>query len=240
MLLIDARYSEQETLRDTYNSNVDDRTQHEVYSMPFLRSVMAGVTAIMCSHNFVDGVYACENNGTLNNLLKGEFGFQGFVLSDWWATPSTTSAPNGLDMTMPGDISQGSGTTYFGANLTQAVQKGTIPESRVDDMATRILAGWYFLNQQNFTQPNFNANEPYDGATNKHVNVQSDHGTLVQQIDAASIVLLKNVNNTLPLNKPRRMVLIGSDAAPANVAGPNRFVDQGGVDGTLAMGWGSG
>lgn len=70
--------------------------------------------------------------------------------------------------------------------------------------------------------------------------MQSDHGNLVQQIDAASVMLLKNVNNTLPLTKPRRMVLISLDVAPANVAGPNGFVDQGGVDGTLAMGWGSG
>jgi beta-glucosidase-like glycosyl hydrolase len=201
---------------------------------------MAGATAVMCSYNLVNGVYACENNSTLNSLLKNEFGFQGFVVSDWWATKSTTSALNGLDMTMPGDITQGSDTTYFGTNLIDAVQKGTIPEARVDDMATRILAGWYFLNQQNFTQPNFNANKPYDGATNSHLNVQSDHGTLVQQIDAASIVLLKNVNSTLPLVKPLRMVVIGSDAAPALTAGPNGFFDQAGVDGILAMGWGSG
>ena len=190
---------------------------------------MAGATAVICSDNLVDGVYACENNSTLNSLLKNEFGFQGFVVSDWWATKSTTSALNGLDMTMPGDITQGSDTTYFGTNLIDAVQKGTIPEARVDDMATRILAGWYFLNQ---TQPN--------GATNSNVNVQSDHGTLVQQIDAASIVLLKNVNGTLPLVKPRRMVVIGSDAGPALIAGPNAFFDQAGVDGILAMGWESG
>ena len=62
----------------------------------------------------------------------------------------------------------------------------------------------------------------------------------MQQIDAASIVLLKNVNGTLPLVKPRRMVVIGSDAGPALIAGPNAFFDQAGVDGILAMGWESG
>jgi beta-glucosidase len=53
-------------------------------------------------------------------------------------------------------------------------------------------------------------------------------------------VLLKNVNDALPLKKPRKLVLIGSDAAPAHIAGPNEFSDQGGVDGVLAVGWGSG
>ncbi|KAH9016754.1 beta-glucosidase, partial [Lactarius hengduanensis] len=231
---------EQETNRDSYSSNVDDRTQHEIYAAPFLRSVMAGVASVMCSYNLVNGVYACENNSTLNNLLKGEFGFKGFVMSDWYATHSTTSALYGLDMTMPGDITQASATSYFGANLVAAVTNGTIPEARVDDMATRILAAWFFLGQTNFTQPNFNANEPLDGATNQHVNVQADHGTLVRTIDAASMVLLKNADNTLPLKKPRNLVLVGSDAAPAHIAGPNRFTDQGGVDGVLAMGWGSG
>jgi beta-glucosidase len=62
----------------------------------------------------------------------------------------------------------------------------------------------------------------------------------VCEIDVASIVLLKNVNEALPLKKPRKLVLIGSDAAPAHIAGPNEFADQGGVDGILAMGWGSG
>ncbi|KAH8985169.1 beta-glucosidase [Lactarius akahatsu] len=231
---------EQETNRDSYSSNVDDRTQHEIYAAPFLRSVMAGVASVMCSYNLVNGLYACENNSTLNSLLKSEFGFKGFVMSDWYATHSTTSALYGLDMTMPGDITQASGTTYFGANLVAAVKNGTIPEARVDDMATRILASWFFVGQTNFTQPNFNANEPLDAATNQHVNVQADHGTLVRKIAAASMILLKNADNTLPLKKPRRLVLIGSDAAPAHIAGPNGFTDQGGVDGVLAMGWGSG
>ena len=69
--------------------------------------------------------------------------------------------------------------------------------------------------------------------------MQGDHGTLVREIDTASIVLLKNVNGALPLKKPRTLVLVGSDSGPARIAGPNEFSDQGGVDGVLAMGWGS-
>jgi len=227
------------------SSNVDDRTQHEIYVAPFLRSVMAGLASVMCSFNLVDGTYACENNNTLNRILKNELGFQGFVVTDWTAQHSTISAMTGLDMTMPGsftfDVSD-SPTSYFGANLTAYVKNGTIPEARVDDMATRILASWYFLGQGSPDYPttNFNAFFPLDEATNEHIDVQGNHQKLVREIDSASIVLLKNVNDALPLKKLRRMVLIGSDAGPAHIAGPNELSDQGGVDGVLAMGWGSG
>ncbi|KAH9016755.1 glycoside hydrolase family 3 protein [Lactarius hengduanensis] len=222
--------NEQEHNRTQSSSNVDDRTQHEIYAAPFLRSVMAGVASVMCSYNLVNGVYACDNNSTLNGILKSEFGFQGFVMSDWSAQHSTISAITGLDMTMPGDITVFSGTSYFGANLTAYVQNGTIPEARVDDMATRILAGWYLLGQDSPSYPhtNFNAFQPLDEATNEHIDVQDDHDKVVREVGAASTVLLKNVNGALPLKKPRKLVLVGSDAGPARVAGPNEFFDQGG------------
>ncbi|KAH9028191.1 beta-glucosidase [Lactarius pseudohatsudake] len=234
--------NEQEHDRTKSSSNVDDRTQHEIYAAPFLRSVMAGVASVMCSYNLVNGTYACENNSTLNSILKSEFGFQGFVMSDWGATHSTISAITGLDMTMPGDITLNSGTSYFGANLTAYVQNGTIPEARVDDMAIRILAGWYLLGQDSPSYPhtNFNAFHPLDQATNEHIDVQDDHDKVVREIDTASVVLLKNVGGALPLKKPRTLVLIGSDAGPAHGGGPNAFSSQTGIDGILAMGWGSG
>ncbi|KAF8126236.1 glycosyl hydrolase family 3 C-terminal domain-containing protein [Mycena galopus ATCC 62051] len=122
-------------------------------------------------------------------------------------------------MTMPGDITFQSGTTYFGANLSAFVENNTIPEARLDDMATRIIAGCE--------------------VTNEHVDVQADHYKLVREIGAASTVLLKNVDGALPLKKPRSIVLVGSDAGPGKI-GPNEFADQGGVDGILAIGWGSG
>ena len=240
--MIETRNSEQENRRSMESSNVDDRTEHEIYVAPFLRSVMAGVASVMCSYNLVNGTYACENNHTMNGILKNDLGFQGFVMSDWGAQHSTISAMTGLDMTMPGNIGSSSNSSYFGANLTAYVENGTIPEARLDDMATRILASWYFLGQDSPDYPttNFNAFFPLDEATNEHIDVQDDHGELVRKIDRSSIVLLKNVNGALPLKKPRKLVLIGSDASPAHVAGPNEFSDQGGVDGVLAVGWGSG
>ncbi|TFY82692.1 hypothetical protein EWM64_g1318 [Hericium alpestre] len=249
--------NEQEHSRDSSSSNVDDRTvtyplsnslhilmwkvqQHEIYGHPFLRSVQANVASVMCSYNQINGSFSCENDQTLNGLLKGEFAFQGYVTSDWWATHSTAPAVNnGLDMTMPGDTADGSGVSYFGPALVSAVQSGAVPESRITDMATRILAAWYLLGQDSgFPAVNFDAwnlNAP----VNTHVNVQADHASLIRTIGAASTVLLKNVNNALPLKAPKTIGIVGNGAGPSS-RGPNGYTDRGGDDGVLAMGWGSG
>ncbi|KAL5520254.1 hypothetical protein ACEPAG_9467 [Sanghuangporus baumii] len=232
--------NEQEHERTMETSDVDDRTEHELYAHPFMRSVMAGVASVMCSYNQINQTYACENDRMLNQVMKGEFGFRGYIMSDWSAQHSTLSAIFGLDMTMPGDITFNSGTSWWGANLTAFVNNGSIAEARLDDMATRIAASWYFLHQdEDYPAVNFNAFNPVDEATNEHVDVQDDHDEIVREIGAASTVLLKNLNGTLPLNKPRSITLFGLDAAP-QPGGPNQFADNGGNDGILAMGWGSG
>ncbi|KAF9476635.1 glycoside hydrolase family 3 protein [Pholiota conissans] len=234
--------NEQEHDRTTSSSDIDDRTMHEIYAHPFLKSIMAGVGSLMCSYNLLNGTYACENDKVLNDIIKREYGFQGFIMSDWSAQHSTISAVRGLDMSMPGDITFNSNTSYFGANLTESVMQGITPEGRVDDMAARILASWYLMKQDSASFPavNFNAFQPDDDATNMHIDVQDDHFELVRTLGAASAVLLKNEKNVLPLGKKdRSIVLIGSGAGPGK-AGPNQFSDQGGQDGVLAMGWGSG
>ena len=150
-------------------------------------------------------------------------------------------------MTMPGDITFDSGTTYFGSNLTAYVYNGTIPQARVDDMgmskslhiypsiplskpviATRILAAWYLLGQDSPEYPptNFNAFHPDDDSTNERIDVQANHDILIRELGAASVVLLKNERGALPLGKKdRRIALIGSDAGPG-MAGPNEFAVQ--------------
>ncbi|CAO3636966.1 unnamed protein product [Cunninghamella blakesleeana] len=86
--------NEQELNRFTENSEVDDRTLHEIYLWPFARSVEAGVGAVMCSYNKVNGTNACENDHTLNKILKEELNFKGFVMTDWWAAHSTVKSAN--------------------------------------------------------------------------------------------------------------------------------------------------
>ncbi|KAG7100012.1 hypothetical protein E1B28_001799 [Marasmius oreades] len=232
--------NEQETARTTSTSNVDDRTLHEIYAQPFLRSVMAGTASIMCSYNQINGTYACENNATLSRMLKEEFGFQGFVTSDWGATHSTVASTlSGLDMDMPG--SGGPNNSFFGGTLVNAVQNGSVPMSRVTDMATRILASWYFLHQDSSSFPavNFDGNHPNNEATNEHIDVQANHKDVVRAIGAASVVLLKNVRGALPLNKPRSLILVGRDAGPS-VIGPNSPGGGPAAQGILAVGGGSG
>ncbi|KAG5648138.1 hypothetical protein DXG03_006092 [Asterophora parasitica] len=219
----------------------------------FLRSVQANVAAVMCSYNQsvwrnsylghilgislnqlspVNGTYACENDKALNGLLKGEFSFPGYVMSDWWATHSTSSINKGLDMTMPGDVSQNSGTTYFGQNLINAVNSGSVSQSRID------LSRYLLKQDSGFPAVNFNSwNSNAPGST--HVNVQGDHKNLIRTVGAASTVLLKNVNNILPLASPKTIGIIGNGAGPSS-RGPNGYGDRAGNDGVLAVGWGSG
>ncbi|KAF7972683.1 hypothetical protein HWV62_17240 [Athelia sp. TMB] len=210
----------------------------------------------------VNGTYACANNGTLMGLLKGELGFQGYVMSDWYATHDTTDPNAGLDeslkMSMPGDILPGIGT-YFGAALEAAVVLGSVSQARINvgssllytpgfvpsdlrcvqDMATRILAAWYLLGQdQNYPPVNFDSKDS-TSSINQHVNVQGNHASLIREIGAASTVLLKNTAGALPLKAPKSIAVIGSDAGP-NPSGINGCTDRSCNQGILAMGWGSG
>ena len=239
---------------EALSSNIDDVTMHELYLWPFADAVRAGTAAIMCSYNRVNNSYAAANSKLLSGLLKAELGFQGFVQSDWSAQHSgVSSILAGLDMTMPGDISFDSGTSYFGPNLTIAVLNGTVPQWRIDDAAVRIIAAWYYVGRDNaqvhinfdswtsdtFSYQNYFANEGY-GLVNEHVDVRGEHANLIRQVGSASIVLLKNVNNVLPLTGREKLTaVIGEDAGP-NIYGPNGCADRGCDNGTLAMGWGSG
>src|SRR5271155_2730310 len=93
---------------DSYSVFVDQQTLHEVYAAPFAEAVRAGVSSIMCSYNRINGPFACGNADTLKTILKGEFGFKGFVTSDWGAVHSVTFINQGLDMEMPGSLPVGS------------------------------------------------------------------------------------------------------------------------------------
>ena len=197
-----------------------------------------------------------QNSYTQNYLLKNELGFQGFILSDWQAQHSgVSSALAGLDMTMPGDTVFNSGDSYWGANLTIAVLNGTIPQWRLDDMAVRVMAGYYYVDRQSNELPdgpNFDswtsdtygyqhyyAQELYT-QINDHVVVERDHYKQIRRHAAMGTVLLKNKNGALPLTNTEKLTTIfGSDAAE-NGWGPNGCPDRGCDNGTFAMGWGSG
>ena len=223
---------------------------------PFADAVRAGVGSVMCSYNQINNSYACENSYTLNYLLKGELGYQGFVMTDWQGQHSGVgSALAGLDMTMPGDTLFNSGQSYWGANLTVAVLNGTVPQWRLDDMCIRIMAAWYYVGRDNssiavpinfdswtldtYGYEHFFAKEGYT-QINEHVDVRQEHANLIRQIGSASTVLLKNTNNALPLTGKERFTAVFGDDAGDNPYGPNGCPDRGCDNGTLGMAWGSG
>jgi len=197
------------------SSNVDDRTMHELYLWPFADSVRAGTGNIMCAYNRVNNSGACQNSKTLNGLLKTELGFQGFVVSDWGAQESGVgSALAGLDVVMPSSI-------LWGANLTLAVNNGTINESRVDDMATRILAPWYQLGQDavDFPEPGYGL-APDLSVPHRIVDARnaSSKPTLLAGATEGH-VLVKNTDGALPLksSETKQISIFGYSAKAPNV-----------------------
>ncbi|KAI4528690.1 glycoside hydrolase family 3 protein [Schizophyllum commune Loenen D] len=244
--------NEQEHYRQNSSSIVDDRTQHEIYLAPFLKSALAGTASFMCS--YINGSWACANDAMINEIMKGEWGYPGYVMSDWGATHEVADVNGGLDMTMPGDDLT-TGEPIFGPKLIEAVNNGTVSEERVTDAAKRILAAWYLLGQdEGFPETNFNTWDLEDPATNQHVNVQADHGSLIREIADASTVLLRNEDNILPLassknakngrrnnakTAPSSIAILGNGAGPSS-KGLNGCEYQSCDDGVLGMGWGSG
>ncbi|KAK8097437.1 beta-glucosidase [Apiospora sp. TS-2023a] len=190
--------NEQETNRRPYfgaeavSSNIDDKALHEFYLWPFMDGVRAGAASIMCSYQRVNNTYSCDNSKLLNGILKTELGFDGFVLLDWNAQHYLGSANNGLDMVMPGGGS-------FGKNLTEAVGNGTVPEERVTDMATRIVAAWYLVHQDgdNFPTPGFgmqNLSLPHEQVDAR----DPQSRPIILEGAVAGHVLLKNEKKALP------------------------------------------
>ncbi|KAI8149937.1 glycoside hydrolase superfamily [Fennellomyces sp. T-0311] len=201
--------NEQEGNRMLIDVTIDDRTLHEVYLWPFARSVEAGVGTIMCSYNKLNGTYACENDHVLNGVLKDELNFRGFVHSDWIATHSTVKAANnGLDMTMPG------GWVYFGSFLKTAVKNGNVEIERVKDMTRRIVAAWYKMRQdENYPSIKMHTNLP--NIKDPGLDVQGNHAVGIRKHGAASVVLLRNKDNVLPITEESgftKIAVFGSDA----------------------------
>lgn len=253
------------------SSNIDDRALHEVFLWPFAESVRADVASVMCSYQMVNHSYACQSSKLLNGILKDELGFQGFVQSDWLAQRSgVLSAIGGLDMSMPGDgANWADGVPFWGSELTKSVLNTSVPMERVNDMVTRIVASWYHFRQDKWTLPppdgdggpNFSSwtndeighlyessDDNSTGVVNQFVDAQGQgphaHSIVAKRVATEGIVLLKNVDNLLPLSREApgegtyKVGVYGEDAGPGK--GPNACPDQGCNDGTLGSGWGSG
>ncbi|KAF2212657.1 glycoside hydrolase family 3 protein [Cercospora zeae-maydis SCOH1-5] len=189
------------------SSNIDDRTMHELYLWPFQDAVKAGVGSVMCSYNRINQSYGCENSKIMNGMLKGEMNFQGFVVSDWAAQHSSWGSANaGLDMAMPN-------SDYWDDNKLADARDG-FDGARLVDMATRILATWFQFGQDDPDFPPLGIGMPDDILKpHKYVDAKdpaAKSSLLRQAIEGH--VLVKNVNNSLPLVKPRTLSVFGYDA----------------------------
>jgi beta-glucosidase len=199
----------QERWRGHIDVQVSDRALYEIYLPAFKAAVTeANVWSIMGSYNKIRGQYACENEMTLNKILKGEWKFDGCVITDWGGAHDTKEAAlNGLDIEM------GTGTDGFTSNTKNAydnyyladpylkmLKSGEIPVSNVDDKAARILCLIF--------RTAMNVNKPYGSLATE------DHHNVGRTVAEQGIVLLKNSANLLPIDvsKYKTIAVIGENA----------------------------
>ena len=240
--------NDQETYRKASSSNMDMPTLMDIYVEPFYRAIRYGhVGSIMAAYNAINNTYCYESKLILTHILREICGFQGFVVSDWWEVVSNTTATieAGLDMNMPGGYDEGpyGGDLYqnygrdnsYWAAFPKYVKEGKLSEDAITRAATRIIAAMYQMDQMDSFPP-----------INLYVETKTQKRTEIQKEAAIqSQVLLKNQNNTLPLNVNQKIAIIGSDAKNRdNCKGEGDFqclTNTNKVyDGHMPLGYGSG
>ena len=188
--------------RHNTDSLIDERTAREIYMPTFEAAVHeAHVGAIMDSYNLVNGAHASQNQHILTDVAKGEWNFDGLIMSDWFATYDGVAAANaGQDLEMP------SGFFMNRQTLLPAVREGRVSQATIDEHVRRILRtairfGWLDREQLDASIPRFNQ--------------QGRQAAL--QAAREGMVLLKNDGNLLPLNRGRikSVLVVGPDAYPA-------------------------
>ena len=188
-----------EFLRHDENTVVDERTMREIYLPTFEAAVReAHVGAIMDSYNLINGEHATQNSFINIQVAKKDWGFQGLIMSDWVATYDGVAAANGgLDLEMP------SARFMNRQNLLPAIKAGKVSEATIDDKVRRILRtaitlGWLDHDQTDLSWPRYSA--------------ESNKVALQEALEG--MVLLKNDHNLLPLDKAKKVAVIGPDAYP--------------------------
>ncbi len=195
--------NDQESGRNEVNVIISKRALHESDLLAFKIGIAIGKpTAVMCSYNAVNGDFACENKYLLTDVLKKDWGFPGFVVSDWGGTHSTVKASAaGLDNEEPMD-------DFFGAKLKEAVQSGKVPLAELDDHVRRILRSEFAAGLVDFP-------------TKKSVvDVEGGFDT-ARRIAEQSSVLLRNSDAALPLDRTRlhSIAIIGTNADTSMISG---------------------
>ncbi|XOV89097.1 MAG: glycoside hydrolase family 3 C-terminal domain-containing protein [Pseudomonadota bacterium] len=191
--------------RHTISVEVDERTLREVYLRPFELAVRdSRPWTIMASYNRIHGVWACSHDELVNQVLKGEWGFDGLVISDWFAAKETVpNALGGLDLEMPGPAAS------FGDKLLAAVISGEVPVAVVDDKVRRLLRVLDWTGK--FSDPADRPEQALD---------RPEHRAIARQAATEGMVLLKN-NGVLPLapENLQTLAVIGPNAREFRIMG---------------------
>ncbi len=197
--------NDSEYQRHSMSSQVDERSLREIYLLPFEMGVKeAGAKSVMSSYNRVNGTYAASHRALLTDTLKSEWGFDGFVVSDWGGSLETEGNANGgLDLEMPGPA------RTFGKKLLEAIGNGDVDEATIDDKVKRLLG------LLDWTGKLDASNEIEEASRDL-----PEHRELARRTASESMVLLKN-NGILPLDrsKLRKIAVIGPNAARGQIQG---------------------
>ncbi|MCR4825243.1 MAG: glycoside hydrolase family 3 C-terminal domain-containing protein [Bacteroidales bacterium] len=186
----------QETNRGSVDAQVDERTLREIYLKPFERAVVeGGAMCVMPAYNKVNGYYCSENEHLLNEILRDEWGFKGYTLSDWGGTHSTMGAMlHGLNVQM-------TGSNYLGQPVIDSVRTGALTEELVNEKVRQIL------------RVRLAVEAVPDDVANTRMTSQPECQEIARKVAERSIVLLKNEGGLLPLRKDiRRIAVIGQNA----------------------------
>ncbi|MFC2116381.1 glycoside hydrolase family 3 N-terminal domain-containing protein, partial [Bacteroidota bacterium] len=185
----------QELNRHGLDIKVSERAMREIYMPGFKEAVVnANAKIIMGAYNMVNGTYSCENDFILNQVLRDDWGFDGFVLSDWSGTHSTVHAANqGLDVEMPRE-------RFYGKKLVEAVKNGEVSEETLNTMVSNVLRVFFWTGA-------FDEGPMYETSIMR----SHEHLAVARKASAQAMVLLKNENNTLPidLQKNKKIAVIG-------------------------------
>ncbi len=203
----------QEYQRFIVDVKVDERALREIYLPAFKESIKeADALTVMAAYNKVNGSYCCANKHLLRDILKDEWGFEGFVVSDWGATHSIVKSANaGLDLEMPGP------GKYFDEDLLQAVKGGQVSVEAVNDKVRRILTVIFKLGLF----------DRKDSECGKYSDIEQRR-KIAYKVAEEGIVLLKNENDLLPLKKEKinSIAVIGPNAKVVRVGGAgSSFID---------------
>ncbi len=186
----------QETNRGSVDAQVDERTLREIYLKPFESAVVeGGAMSVMPAYNKVNGDYCSENEHLLNEILRGEWGFKGFTVSDWGGTHSTMGAMlHGLNVQM-------TGSNYLGQPVIDSIKVGKLTEEMVNEKVKQILRVRYAVE----AIP--------DDVANTKMTSQPESQKIALQVAEKSIVLLKNQGGVLPVAKSvKKIAVIGQNA----------------------------